>query len=462
MVHAHGHSHGFRHRKRSLEDWFDWLKPNNGDDDDKGGKDQTAHIVYVTRPATFDGDVGGYVTGTKPDEAPTAGVGPAFRPTGKPSQDTTETTEPHTKAPQTHTTNEAPKKTDHTVPTKIITDPSPLSTTTLATAIASTTTASDLSMTSLPDPTAATTADSASDKSSDSSPTTTAVPSETGLSGGAKAGIAIGVILGVGLIAGLIFFWLRKKKQNQNRGVGDNEKTFHNHGVVPSPGPPPMSEPPMTPVNPPQLNIRPVTQFAPDFSGGDSNALAAGAVGAAAGSAAASRNLTPHQPANASQPPNTSGSNGNPFSDPVNPFGSQAETHSPPGAPSAISQSAVPGTENAGAPAPDDAPSASAVPAAAAGTAVAGAVAAGVAFKAAEKDLPSRPETPGSRSQSPAGSPDAAAAPAPMVAGAVPAAPGPMNVHRVQMDFAPSMEDELELRAGQLVRLMHEYDDGWV
>lgn len=35
------------------------------------------------------------------------------------------------------------------------------------------------------------------------------------------------------------------------------------------------------------------------------------------------------------------------------------------------------------------------------------------------------------------------------------------NVHRVQLDFNPSMDDELELRQGQLVRLLHEYDDGW-
>jgi hypothetical protein len=39
---------------------------------------------------------------------------------------------------------------------------------------------------------------------------------------------------------------------------------------------------------------------------------------------------------------------------------------------------------------------------------------------------------------------------------------GPNNVHRVQLDFKPSMEDELELRSGQLVRMLHEYDDGWV
>ena len=36
------------------------------------------------------------------------------------------------------------------------------------------------------------------------------------------------------------------------------------------------------------------------------------------------------------------------------------------------------------------------------------------------------------------------------------------NVYRVLMDFAPSMEDELELKTGQLVRMLHEYDDGWV
>lgn len=36
------------------------------------------------------------------------------------------------------------------------------------------------------------------------------------------------------------------------------------------------------------------------------------------------------------------------------------------------------------------------------------------------------------------------------------------KVHRVQMDFVPSMDDELPIRAGQLVKVQHEYDDGWV
>lgn len=37
----------------------------------------------------------------------------------------------------------------------------------------------------------------------------------------------------------------------------------------------------------------------------------------------------------------------------------------------------------------------------------------------------------------------------------------PAAVHRAQLDFTPSMDDELELFAGQLVRVLHEYDDGW-
>ncbi|KAK7748952.1 hypothetical protein SLS53_000977 [Cytospora paraplurivora] len=49
-------------------------------------------------------------------------------------------------------------------------------------------------------------------------------------------------------------------------------------------------------------------------------------------------------------------------------------------------------------------------------------------------------------------------------AAAIAAAGGPANsnVHRVQLDFKPTMDDELELHAGQVVRLLHEYDDGWV
>ncbi|KAL2121167.1 hypothetical protein VTJ04DRAFT_5194 [Mycothermus thermophilus] len=48
-------------------------------------------------------------------------------------------------------------------------------------------------------------------------------------------------------------------------------------------------------------------------------------------------------------------------------------------------------------------------------------------------------------------------------AAAIAAAGGPAHstVHRVQLDFKPTLHDEMELKAGQLVRLLHEYDDGW-
>ena len=78
---------------------------------------------------------------------------------------------------------------------------------------------------------------------------------------------------------------------------------------------------------------------------------------------------------------------------------------------------------------------------------------------------PSRVTSPSSRSPAESAMPSPAGTEFSMnSASAASATNGPpaINVHRVQLDFKPSMEDELELRAGQLVRLLHEYDDGWV
>lgn len=43
-----------------------------------------------------------------------------------------------------------------------------------------------------------------------------------------------------------------------------------------------------------------------------------------------------------------------------------------------------------------------------------------------------------------------------------PPSPSANNVHRVRLDFKPSMDDEIELCVGQRVRVLHEYNDGWV
>ena len=38
----------------------------------------------------------------------------------------------------------------------------------------------------------------------------------------------------------------------------------------------------------------------------------------------------------------------------------------------------------------------------------------------------------------------------------------PDNIHRVEFDFQPSMQEQIELRPGQLVRVYYTYDDEWV
>lgn len=81
---------------------------------------------------------------------------------------------------------------------------------------------------------------------------------------------------------------------------------------------------------------------------------------------------------------------------------------------------------------------------------------------AAAAPTPVTPKINNASEQSPRG--ESSAFPA-AVAGSKrnsPPGPGQNNVHRVHMDFKPSMDDELELRAGSLVRMLHEYDDGWV
>ncbi|KAH2841687.1 hypothetical protein KXV85_001225, partial [Aspergillus fumigatus] len=484
MVHAHAHrDHHAALLERSLEE--------------RDPKNEAVTIVYVTAAPTFDGPIGGYVTGVDPAETatrPNQGVGAPLghtRPTtteevtttAQPKPKTTKETKPTITEAEPTTTQRTTKATkaittDNTE--DIITTP-----TTFSTATSSST--SSLTIPGLDTTTTTTTHGSSSlEKSASPSASPVAAGSSSGLTGGAKAGIAIGVILGLGLIAGFIFFVMRKRKQGQQMAEAEaiKEKSHEADNMLP-PGPPPKPQP-MTPAEPPQLNVRPVTQFAPDLT--PMGTLAAGGAGAGATlgvAAAGSRNLT----GNASPPhtPQSSVSKTDPFGDPVNPFGNQAEAPSPVAATGPPSPSAIPLPQSPlspTVPAPSDAGVESALGAAATGAAVAGgvaAVAAVAAAKLSDKDLPGRPDSSSSQASSvPEGS-----APSPVSAvsadpasiatatavAAVPAfgpggatgppPPGPSNVHRVQMDFQPSMEDELELRAGQLVRLLHEYDDGW-
>lgn len=144
----------------------------------------------------------------------------------------------------------------------------------------------------------------------------------------------------------------------------------------------------------------------------------------------------------------------------TNPFGNHAETEATAANGPMTPSAQVPAPLRVRTPTPEGA---AAVLGGAAGAGLA-AAGAGTGRPNAPKPLnlsPSRPVTNGSERPipSPAGTEFSMTSVTPS---AVANGPPPSNVHRIQLDFKPSMEDELELRAGLLVRLLHEYDDGWV
>ncbi|KAL8709413.1 MAG: hypothetical protein Q9220_005796 [cf. Caloplaca sp. 1 TL-2023] len=306
--------------------------------------------------------------------------------------------------------------------------------------------------------------------SSTSTPGASANDQSNGMSGGAKAGLAIGILLAIGLLAGLIFFCYRRKKKQQQKAYeqADDEKSMARDANLA------RAASTRTTATAPRLSLRPVTQFLPDLAGRrkSGNALAAaGGRNLAPGDTMNEKRVAPNQ---ASNPTNPFGDHAEPSekalapreerslmpsqaNDPTNPFGNHAEPSAQPigldrGLPT---DAPVPAPLRIRTPTPEG----MSRPAGAAGAAL---VAAGVAGQKhnAPKPLtlsPNRPASPGPM-PSPSGTEFSMSSvtPASMANG-----PPPSNVHRVQLDFKPSMEDELALRAGQLVRLLHEYDDGW-
>ncbi|KAI4249418.1 MAG: hypothetical protein L6R42_008999 [Xanthoria sp. 1 TBL-2021] len=314
--------------------------------------------------------------------------------------------------------------------------------------------------------------------SSASTPGAGASNKSDGMSGGAKAGLAIGILLAIGLVLGLIFFcYRRKKKQQQSEAykIADDEKFVpRDASGAAALG---RAASTRTTSTAPRLSLRPVTQFLPDLAGrrksGNTLATAGG------------RSLAPTDNMNEKRPQQNQSTNPtNPFGDhaepsekamtprrersmipnhannPTNPFGNHAETVEQPAniTSSVPTDAPVPAPLRIRTPTPEGhAPAVGSV-----GAAGAALAAAGVAGR--KNDAPKPLNLSPKRSASPAPMPSPSGTefsmnsvtPAAMANG-----PPPSNVHRVQLDFKPSMEDELALRAGQLVRLLHEYDDGW-
>ncbi|KAF2157065.1 hypothetical protein K461DRAFT_10090 [Myriangium duriaei CBS 260.36] len=281
----------------------------------------------------------------------------------------------------------------------------------------------------------------ATTSSATSTPTSSAQAStsqsgQTGMSGGAKAGIALVVIALLALAAGAAIFFMKKKKRQQRQHVEshnlDNEKdmdTFMSSSNANS--------------RAPRLSLRPVTQFLPSLG----EPKVAEMTSATGGLSSFPMPAPPQQRSSGWE--RRPGSNLS--ADISNPFGHTAERLDPAAAEKAAENAPIP-VAMPSSPSPPPAHSPTSDP---------------FADKPESRAVsPEEPRPVTAQSQTPT-TEIATAAAAIAVGGAAVSqqqtSPKSQqnNVHRVQLDFKPSMEDELELRAGQLVRILHEYDDGW-
>ncbi|KAF2722291.1 hypothetical protein K431DRAFT_293457 [Polychaeton citri CBS 116435] len=254
-----------------------------------------------------------------------------------------------------------------------------------------------------------------------------------GMSGGQQAGLAIGILAAFACAAGLLFFCWRKRKTlrrqkegqqqlNEKHGsfFGSNQATPNvmnsNRSSGASDKVPASVRSTRTASVAPRLSLRPVTQFLPNLTAGDRKS-AGNTLAVAAAPVSEKTSAWERKPSNATEDPfadaavlsekearpASSGSN-----ESKNPFEETKEK--------TAERSTTPTSDHG-------------------------------------KEV-SEPPTPKSVK---VGTASAVA-----VGKAGPPAPAqPNNVHRVQLDFKPSMDDELELRSGQLVRILHAYDDGW-
>ncbi|KAL6707866.1 hypothetical protein ACN47E_003766 [Coniothyrium glycines] len=317
---------------------------------------------------------------------------------------------------------------------------------------------------------------------------------DQGMSTGAKAGLALGILLVVcALLTGVLLLY-RRKKNHMAAERNENEKI----DLYTAPAPPPPQAMAAAPSAPsirtnrtmstaPRLSLRPVTQFDPTFSEqrkSAGNLLSVAAAGPAGPAGPHSQKSPPSSHSNQQSPsawerPGAANApTANPFNDPeapntvANPFGNDAALDVPQAAAldSSPNHSPNPSPMHSSHPSTDFANPAPAIAAAELGPTV---MAGTMASTPTNNDLPAPfALTPVQVPASPAWTEDFPASPGPAPTGPPPVAgvigggpqgapPGPDNVHRVQLDFKPSMQDELDLRAGQVVRMLHEYDDGW-
>lgn len=356
---------------------------------------------------------------------------------------------------------------------------------------------------------ASSTATSATAASASASSTSSSSSGSSGSDTASKAGIALGVLGGLFLVLAFVYWMIsrRRKQLEEQRRLADNEK--HNPFAD---GPPPQ-----TPAKAPRLSLRPMTQLFTGFNSSNQSDQQANKGSEIA--MVTSPTFKRAAGTSAWERPMTSDSHND-----RNPFGNSAQILEEPATPKNTTTTPMTPISEASFPSPEftaglkPAPRASAVTADSAtvpsiitkdlprspshspqvspvesfeegevGRAISTTdlrLAPATNATAAERrqsmrqehvpapiDLTLPPKFTGGVPPSPAGTefsmhemePDHSLVPS-SGAAAIAAAGGPANtaVHRVQLDFKPTMDDEMGLTAGQLVRLLHEYDDGWV
>lgn len=490
------HRHAHQNKARQFDDLREsvrnrWSSLIDGRDDDEEEEEAPRRqktltsVVLVTLEPTFTDEVAGYTTvNERPDPTPTP---------KKPTPVEEEEEEPEITPPPKTTlkpvvkpTSEIEEDEEDVLPT------------------AKTTARDDFPSQTIDDIIEATGAkgDPLSQASSTSSTSSTAIAAadDAGMSGGAKAGLAIGIVLGIGLIAGLIFFFIVKKRKAQN-GDADNEKFDNvNPGFVGAGGAGAMAANKHASTAP-RIDVRPTTAFfmpnrASQMAKGLPNAygnqmsqrpmndnsasnpfgnhaatidpvnaagpsvvqgvsaagvvIAAGAAGAAAAGSNRNGDSLPSHPS-----PGGAGV-GAVMTGPVRSTSRSGQNKYNPNSPNGDSQgpfSDAARTDGGAQGTPQQVMNNTVIP-----MPLAGVIEESGSQSPKNAVSPVSPVTPAGQQ-----GPNGPGTPMSGLAGVIAAGGGAnLALYRVHLDFSPSMPDELAVKAGEIVRLLKEFDDGWV
>jgi len=360
-------------------------------------------VVYVTAAPTFSGPVAGYTTIAPARPTTTPNAAPIAIPTTDSIANMLSSALLATTAASAISSDDAASDT---------------STAMLGNSITATSSSGSVGSSAATD---ASTASAAAASSTSTGSVTASQSTSSGMSAGAIAGVVIGILLALIALLALAGFFYRRRKYKESEAYQQTEDEKHNPFADAAAVPMSARVPP-----PQSLHLRPTSNFNTEMVGATNN----------------SHGTDLEKAQKLIEPP-------------TNPFAQPAEL-------SPSTHHEVPAPLRIATPKPED------VALAAGAGVMAGAAAATVvqrqnAHKPLEiKRASSTTPQPfmGGAMPSPAGTEFSMTSMTPSTAAGGP--PGPTNVHRIQLDFKPSMDDELELKAGQLVRLLHEYDDGWV